>query len=290
LSGSRAAYAIASLSASRPLQVATRFFERHSRQRPRRSGFGARSRPRSLHRDPLGGRRKSSPIQFLAVPYQLSFSAIGDDGVAKVSIAGILSDNDLRLLELYLEDADRLLRNRTAREGVPASLEIKVKAGQVVRVASEYPDADQLDALLHRLRPFVLQNEPASFDNACGAIVRCLPHPYIRGYVRELRRQYNGTDGQQVVSITSNDVVINCERTLQDWLNGFEYHRDLDKRERIQSLHRLMTLESSMPIFMDLLGEKVTAIFRLADLIAVVLGRQNDVKVQRRRRIDGIDP
>ena len=224
------------------------------------------------------------------MPYQLSFSAIGDDGVAKVSIAGILSDNDLRLLELYLEDADRLLRNRTAREGVPASLEIKVEAGQVVRVASEYPDADQLDALLHRLRPFVLQNEPASFDNACGAIVRCLPHPYIRGYVRELRRQYDGTDGQQVVSITSNDVVINCERTLQDWLNGFEYHRDLDKRERIQSLHRLMTLESSMPIFMDLLGQKITAIFRLADLIAVVLGRQNDVKVQRRRRIDGIDP
>lgn len=224
------------------------------------------------------------------MPYQLSFSAIGDDGIAKISIDGILSDDDLRLLELYLEDADRLVRNRTAREGVPASLEIKVEAGQVVRIATEYPEADQLDALLHRLRPFVLQNEPASFDNACAAIVRCLPDPYIRGYVRELRRQYDGTDRQQVVSITSNDVVINCERTLQDWLNGFEYHRDLDKRERIQSLHRLMTLESSMPIFMDLLGEKVAAIFRLADLVAVVLGRQNDVKVQRRRRIDGIDP
>lgn len=225
-----------------------------------------------------------------AVPYQLSFSAIGEDGLAKISITGTLSEEDFRVLALYLEDADRLLRNRTAREGVPASLEIKVEAGQVVHVASEYPNADELYALLHCLRPFVLRNEPASFDNVCAAVVRALPHPYIRGYIHELRRQYFGTDAQQGVRITSNDVSINCERTLQDWLNGFEYHRDLEKRERIQSLHRLMSLQSSMPIFMGLLGEKVTAIFRLADLVGVLLGRQNDVQVQRRRRIDGVDP
>jgi hypothetical protein len=37
------------VTASRPLQVATRFFERHSRQRPRRFGFGRRNWPCSLH-------------------------------------------------------------------------------------------------------------------------------------------------------------------------------------------------------------------------------------------------
>jgi len=42
-SGSRAAYLVASVTASRPLQFATRFHERHSRQPPRRFGFGTRA-------------------------------------------------------------------------------------------------------------------------------------------------------------------------------------------------------------------------------------------------------
>jgi len=47
--GSRAACLVASAMASRRLQFATRFDERHRRQPPRRSGFGTRDRPHSLH-------------------------------------------------------------------------------------------------------------------------------------------------------------------------------------------------------------------------------------------------
>jgi len=48
MSGSRAACIIASAAASRRLQFATRFCERHSRQPPRRFGFGTQNRPHSL--------------------------------------------------------------------------------------------------------------------------------------------------------------------------------------------------------------------------------------------------
>ena len=50
----RAAYVVASVMASRRLQVATRFFERHSRQPPRRSGFGTRDWPCSVHQGRWG--------------------------------------------------------------------------------------------------------------------------------------------------------------------------------------------------------------------------------------------
>ena len=46
--GSRAACFLASVRASRRLRIATRFFERHARQPPRRSGFVTRNRPHSL--------------------------------------------------------------------------------------------------------------------------------------------------------------------------------------------------------------------------------------------------
>jgi hypothetical protein len=45
---SRAAYFIAGATASRRLQIAIRFFERHAWQRPRHAGFGTQARPNSL--------------------------------------------------------------------------------------------------------------------------------------------------------------------------------------------------------------------------------------------------
>ena len=47
--GSRAAYSMASVTASRRLQFATRFCERHWRQPPCRVGFGTRDWLHSLH-------------------------------------------------------------------------------------------------------------------------------------------------------------------------------------------------------------------------------------------------
>jgi transcription antitermination factor NusA-like protein len=66
---------------------------------------------------------------------------------------------------------------------------------------------------------------------------------------------------------------------LFDWLNGYEYHRDAAKREKIASLHRLMPLEHSMPILVGMLGDKVQAITQLAGLIAIILGREQSIQV-----------
>ncbi len=223
------------------------------------------------------------------MPYQLDFRVLTDEGGVKLAIKGILQDDEYRLLNFYLEAADQLMEVRVAREGVPASFELKVENGQVVHVSAEYPSPEELAALLHRLRPFILTREPASFDRVCGIVARCLDHQYTRGYLKELRQQYRGDDAQALCRVSANGDLINSERTLMDWLNGYEYHRELERRERVASLHRLMPLESSMPIFMDMLGDKVNAIFRLADLVAVMLGKQNDIKVHRRKAIMGVD-
>jgi hypothetical protein len=49
--GSRAAYVVASVTASRRLQITSRGSATPRRQPPRRSGFGTRDRPCSLHQD-----------------------------------------------------------------------------------------------------------------------------------------------------------------------------------------------------------------------------------------------
>jgi hypothetical protein len=89
--------------------------------------------------------------------------------------------------------------------------------------------------------------------------------------------------------VTSNGTIINSEQTLFDWLNAYEYHRDQAKRARIESLHRIIPLEHSMPILLSLVADKVQAIFQLAALILVILGREQSVQVVRRAPSSGAD-
>lgn len=111
---------------------------------------------------------------------------------------------------------------------------------------------------------------------------RC-EYPNFRSLLDEQRELFDSRNNQRSIRITANDTVINSEQTLFDWLNSYEYHRDQKKRSKIDSLHRLIPLEHSIPTFMNLLGDKVDAIRYLAALIAVMLGRQESVTVERRR-------
>lgn len=82
--------------------------------------------------------------------------------------------------------------------------------------------------------------------------------------------------------MTSTDVVLNSEATIWKWLNAYEYHQDPEKRAHLESLHHVLPLESSIPIFLSLLGDKVQAILQLAALVAVVVGKQASVSVSHR--------
>ena len=82
--------------ASRRLQFATRFCERHARQPPRRSGFGTQDRPHSLACDPLG-----RPGTFLRV-------------------IGVGGRNEMRFLPAVETDVVTDIMRYTARPGGPA--------------------------------------------------------------------------------------------------------------------------------------------------------------------------
>jgi hypothetical protein len=63
-----------------------------------------------------------------------------------------------------------------------------------------------------------------------------------------------------MVQISSNDVLLNSEETLQKWLNAFEYHRDEDKRQELDTLHWLWPTDISRALFLALLLDKADAV------------------------------
>ena len=194
-----------------------------------------------------------------------------------------LDDGEVARLESYLECVERLYELKVVREGVPCSFELKVSDGQVASIKSEIPPPDEIATLLHRLRPLILMQEPTSFLNISSLLGKRFDYAYLREVLREQRRQFEGRYYQELGRVTSNGTTVNSDEVLFAWLNGYEYHRDPDKREWIESLHHLIPLEHSMAFFVGLLSEKIDAIIELAKLVAVILGKQQEVQIVRRR-------
>jgi hypothetical protein len=211
------------------------------------------------------------------MPQHVQLSVNRGDG-SRLDMPAIFGDEEVFLLEAYLECVDRLLELPIAREGVSSSFNMQIRDGRIT-LQSEVPPDDELAALLHRLRPLILNDESTNYAKMSAILGRRFEHEYLRDILKDQRRLFDGRNNQELVRITSNNTVINCEQTLFDWLNGYEYHRDPKKRDKIVSLHRTMPLEHSMPILVGMLGDKVQAIVQLAALIAVTLGREQSIQI-----------
>jgi hypothetical protein len=153
-------------------------------------------------------------------------------------VHGEFSDDEHKRLLLYLEQYSELAQSKPCREGLPCHISLNWHEGTPLDVQTSLPDSDTLGILLHRLRPFILKSEPASFNSVCSLLGKAVADKYVRHLLRDQRELFDGRRSQQMMKIASNHVVVNSERVLYDWLNSHEYHRDPDKRESMDGLFR----------------------------------------------------
>lgn len=203
-----------------------------------------------------------------------SFNIRNDQTGEETSHSASFSDDGWSRFAAYLEHADELVANELVQIGVPTSAHMNINKETGVTWRVELPPWDDVIVLLHKLRPFVLHDEYASFDRITSIIGQRLDHPFFRRVLRSQRRLFNGKDMQELCVISSNGVVVNSDQVLTDWLNAYEYHRDQDKKAKIESLHRLVPLDYSKAIFVGMIGDKTDAILNVAGLVAVLTGKQ----------------
>ncbi len=133
-------------------------------------------------------------------------------------------------------------------------------------------------AFLHRFRPLGLQSESTNFNRICSLLTKEIADPYFRSMIDLQRDIFSGKVLQTQFRIWSDDTVLNSEKVLYDWLNAYEYHRDKEKREFIESLHTMIPLDASKVLFIALLTEKTKAINNVAALVAVIVGKQKSAQ------------
>ncbi|ACN18065.1 hypothetical protein HRM2_p00710 (plasmid) [Desulforapulum autotrophicum HRM2] len=196
---------------------------------------------------------------------------------SEISIA--FTEDEMGKLQLYLNSVIELHTTRFVKNGSGVNLNFKWDKDVGITWSVKMPHDDDLFGFLHRLRPLILEKEPYNFQKIRKMIERKLKNsiPPILPFLLDL---FSGKLMQRQKVMKSNDQIINSEKMLFTWLNAHEYHRDQDKQEFLEELHKIMPLEWSRGVFVNLLIDKAKAIFQLADFVKLILGEQESITIQ----------
>jgi hypothetical protein len=195
--------------------------------------------------------------------FRMTFSEESSGAIEAVSVQ--LPADEWQLLLDFASYADQLETTEFLRVGITDHCEIMADGS--TRVTRDLPPSSQLRELLHVLRPVILQNEPTSYVRVVGILGRRINHHLWRGFVKGYARSFRADNSQEFFSVKIGNLVLNSEEALDLWLNGYEYHRDREKRHRLSASIGSEVTDVSRALFVDLLGAKVEAILEVRDLV-----------------------
>ena len=184
-----------------------------------------------------------------------------------------LSSDEVESLEEYIKNTENLVSLAVVKNGLKTSVNIKASINSVPSVSSEMPSYDDVCALLHVLRRFILTREFASYDKVSGIIKRRVKSSNIRSLVERERAVYSGKELQKLYTMSFNSELVNSEQTLSKWLNGYEYHNDREKKQFISNMLGSLSEDNAKAVFLSLLTEKVKAIVAISKICCLLLGR-----------------
>lgn len=175
-------------------------------------------------------------------------------------------------LMTFLREVEGLADARLGREGFEPQMRAVFKEGQPTVYESKLPPWNDVMALLHRLRPLLLENEPSSFKNTCSLLHRHFSGTIFRRFLKREKDVYSGRVFREGIAIRIDDVVVNSEAVLRDWLYSCEYHRDSQQRKTIDDLLGMMPMDGLRAVFVMMIVEKIKAIRGLERIVRVLAG------------------
>jgi hypothetical protein len=182
-----------------------------------------------------------------------------------------IPDEDWQTLVAFAAAVEELQQSSCLQNGLAVNVKIRGNLIDGVTAEGALPESDRIAALLHRVRPFVLQDEPLSYFRVRNILARHVNNAGFRRLLEEQKDEFSGKEFQCELKITSSAPgltgVLNSDDSFQMWLNGFEYHRDAEKRANIEQLCGMLPFDVARAIFVSMLIDKVRAILNLAVII-----------------------
>lgn len=209
----------------------------------------------------------------------LTYCLTLDDGAGeRVTLAGDLSDTEVTTLNRFLDQYEDLVDSKPGREGVDCELTISVREGQA-HVQANLPSRDELDILFQRLRLLILQKERSSFVNVCTILRRHLSDLRLTELIKDQHAAFHNHRDHLESTLIINDIAIDQEKMLNDWIYGYQFHGYDEQKERLRT--RGIDVKSPMirHKLVSLLLNKKDAIGNVASVVAVLMGRSHGVDI-----------
>lgn len=205
----------------------------------------------------------------MPVSYELTL----DDGEGDSAVvAGVLADEEAVTLNRFLDQYEALVDSKPMRDGVDCEVSISVRDGKAT-VSAKLPTQDELDILFQRLRLFILKQERISFVNVCKILRKQFTDLRLVELIKDQHAAFHNHPDHLGSVLIVNTVSIDRERMLMDWIYGYQFHGDDERRDQL----RRTGIDVESPLvrhtLVSLLSNKQTALSNIAGVVAVLMGR-----------------
>jgi len=202
------------------------------------------------------------------------------DSSGSTKVEAEFSDEDWTLLEEFATVFDELSASPATRAVASFGFSIKWdhESGWAPVDTSSFPSTTDLAAFLHLLRPIILTDERTHFMKVLKTISQRAPSKAWKA----LRAQFEGRrfESMLTISVTAaprsdqpepQTFILNSGRTLQKWLNAFQYHRDATLAAEFHEIHAddFPTPDHVKGMMLQLLVDKVVVAAKLREIIRV---------------------
>jgi hypothetical protein len=199
------------------------------------------------------------------------------DPRAPVQVLFSLHDSDADILRAFLTEARLLQEHLLKVGGIPAQLSIRGEPGGKATISGQEPDPVSFAATLHRLRPFILEDEPFSFKRVRGIVARASSNEFLQERLKEIKHLYFGNHLRSQLRVHIGTFELTSETALKQWLNTAEYHRDLHKAAALKEALGPLPLGASRPILIAQIAQKSKAVLHLGYIVAKMIDEASPI-------------
>jgi hypothetical protein len=179
-----------------------------------------------------------------------------DDEETDYSLSAEFSDDDISHLTAYRAHVKELRDTHLIKTNWPSEVKCHWTPETGTAVLADEIDEEYISSFLHRLRPLILTEEPASFDKTAGLIGRRFADKAMKKHLKGVRALYETSRFSSYGQMHIADVPIFDQETMKKWLNAYGYHQDTDKRESLRFVEGEFGRKGARTVFVLQLPER----------------------------------
>jgi len=138
-----------------------------------------------------------------------------------IFLSGEFPPEDWERLKDFVGYAKDLFGTKFVQDGMNSSLKMSWTRQERLLVSVELPPWDDVMVFLHKYRPLGLVSESTHFLSVCNILTKEIENPYFRNLIGVEREKFQGKTLEKKWQFKIDDVLVNSEKTLYDWLNAY---------------------------------------------------------------------